>query len=121
MLEVPRGLDRLSALTGADSVVSVVPWEHPPFWALDLRDGFILPHWGEGSLVSTQQLPELWRPTGAIFIGTASILREQQSLYTSRTLGYQMPPDRSVDIDSFYDWHLAEYLLAQPSAERPVN
>jgi CMP-N,N'-diacetyllegionaminic acid synthase len=123
-LRTPEDITQALALLenrDADSVVSVVPWEHPPFWALDLQDGFILPHWGKGSLVSTQQLPQLWRPTGAIFIGTASILREQQSLYTSRTLGYQMPPDRSVDIDSFDDWHLAEYLLGQRSMEKPAN
>jgi CMP-N,N'-diacetyllegionaminic acid synthase len=123
-LRTPEDITQALALLGnsdADSVVSVVPWEHPPFWALDLQDGFILPHWGEGSLVSTQQLPELWRPTGAIFIGTASILRGKQNLYTSRTLGYEMPPSRSVDIDSFYDWHLAEYLLMQNSVERTAG
>lgn len=96
-------------------VVGVTACEHPPFWSFEKRDQFMLPYWGpEYLLKRTQDLPELWRPIGAMFIARASAYLEEGTFYTDRTIGYEMPLERAVDVDNAFDLYLAECLLERP-------
>lgn len=37
------------------------------------------------------------------------MIRSQRTLVPQGTLAWVMPPERSVDLDTPADWHLAEY------------
>ena len=65
-----------------------------------------------GITTRRQDLPDLYRPNGAIYISELEWLRRHRDFYTPETAGYVMPPERSVDIDTMLDFRLAEALLA---------
>jgi CMP-N-acetylneuraminic acid synthetase len=48
---------------------------------------------------------------GAIYISDAIYLRKYKSLITDETIGYIMPKERAVDIDSALDFSIAEFLF----------
>ena len=59
-----------------------------------------------------QDLPDTYQPNGAIYIAELDWLRRHRDFYAPETVGYVMPPERSVDIDTILEFRLAEVLLA---------
>lgn len=58
-----------------------------------------------------QSLPIIHALNGAIFLAYRDFLQREKSFITPDTLGYVMPPQRSVDIDTDFDWQIAELLM----------
>lgn len=58
-----------------------------------------------------QELPTYFTLNGAIYISTAERIIEQESYLTPETVPYEMPIERSVDIDDPFDFFVAEKLL----------
>lgn len=99
------------------SLISVSEYEHSPYWALKVSDGFLVPIFREAYLRTRRQdLPKMYRPNGAIYIATPEVLREYRSFLTPRTIPYIMPPERGIDIDSLLDLWLAELILTRGGA-----
>lgn len=100
---------------GAQSVVGVTEFDPPPFWAVESGDdGFLRPHFGGEYMWSktrTQEVPALMRPNGAVFAATVEAFREQEGFYTDLTAGYEMPPERSIDVDEPFDMKVARALM----------
>jgi len=100
-------------LNNADSVVSVCEADHSPLLCNTLPEdksmrGFVRP---EIVAKNRQELPTFYRINGAIYtVGTSYFLRSQ-TIYDGNSFAYVMPRERSIDIDTLYDFSLAEYLL----------
>jgi CMP-N-acetylneuraminic acid synthetase len=60
-----------------------------------------------------QQLPPAYALNGALYLASRHFLERERSFLTADTLGYVMPPERSVDIDSPLDWQWGEFLMRQ--------
>ena len=58
-----------------------------------------------------QQLEPAYALNGALYLCERAWLQNHKSLMGPGTLGYLMPPERSVDIDTPLDWLWAETLL----------
>lgn len=58
-----------------------------------------------------QDLPETYQPNGAIYIAELEWLRRHRDFYAPEAVGYVMPPERSVDIDTMLDFRMAQALL----------
>jgi CMP-N,N'-diacetyllegionaminic acid synthase len=58
-----------------------------------------------------QELGLAYQPNGAVYAAEIEWLRRQANFYTLETLGYVMPPERSVDIDTIWDFYSAEAIL----------
>ena len=58
-----------------------------------------------------QKLPPAYVLNGALYLASRPLLEQDKSFLTSHTVGYVMPPERSVDIDTLMDWHWAEFLF----------
>lgn len=94
------------------SLISVTEFDHPPFWALKIENGYLSPMFHERYLkIRRQDLPKAYRPNGAIAISTPEVLYRYKTFYTPRTIAYIMSPERSVDIDTEFDFLLAEFLI----------
>lgn len=94
------------------SLVSVTEFDHPPFWAMKIEDNFLKPLFCEKYFrMRRQDLPKAYKPNGAVFISTPRVLYEYRTFYTPKTIAYVMPPERSIDIDTEFDFLLAEFLL----------
>jgi pseudaminic acid cytidylyltransferase len=99
--------------TGADSQISVVRygWQNP-WWAMrrnaECRLESVFP---DAKLTRSQDLPELFCPTGAIWWARAEILSREKTFYTKNLRGWEIPWQRGIDIDTPDDWAMAEVLM----------
>ncbi|MDP2939780.1 MAG: acylneuraminate cytidylyltransferase family protein [Candidatus Omnitrophota bacterium] len=99
----------------ARAIVSVCVSEHHPYWnTILLRNGkikgFLKPEFIDKN---RQQLPIFYRLNGAIYLAYTSYLKSYKSFLGSSTYAYIMSPERSVDIDSTFDFKFAEFLLSR--------
>lgn len=60
-----------------------------------------------------QKLPPVYSLNGALYLASRAFLERERSFITTETVGYVMPPERSVDIDSMLDWQWGEFLMQQ--------
>jgi len=94
-----------------DMVVSVrVAKDNPYYNLFEQTEGGYLLKSKESNFSTRQQCPEIYAFNGAFYlINTLSVKRENISNF-KRIVKSIMPLDRSVDIDTIEDWHLAEML-----------
>ncbi|ELY33796.1 acylneuraminate cytidylyltransferase [Natrialba magadii ATCC 43099] len=59
----------------------------------------------------SQDIPELYHPNGAVFVTSIEAWRKHESFYTPHTVGYEMPPERSFDVDEPWELKLVRSLL----------
>jgi len=103
-------------VSGGDSLISITPMVHHPFWSLRIRNGYLQPLITRDQFDTPRhELPEVYYPNGAIYIITPDTLREQGTFFTKRSVPYLMPPERSVDIDTELDFLIAEQMLKAPA------
>ena len=62
---------------------------------------------------SRQQLPPVYVLNGALYLATRNFLLRERAFISEDTLGYVMPPERSVDIDNLFEFNWAEFLFHQ--------
>ena len=98
---------------GADSQISVTRygWLNP-WWAMTIDDQMRLKLLFEGKTsVRSQDLPDVFCPTGAIWWAKADVLRREKTFHIAGRTGWEIPWQRAVDIDTEDDWRLAEILM----------
>jgi len=104
--------------TGADSQLSVVRygWQNP-WWAMRRDERFLLEPLFENALTQrSQDLPELFCPTGAIWWARSEALRREGTYHMAGGTGWEIPWTRGIDIDTEADWTVAEVIMK--TAER---
>lgn len=50
---------------------------------------------------------------GSMYLSTRKSIIENKSLITSETVGYEMSSEFSIDIDTYFDWEIAEYFMSK--------
>lgn len=63
-----------------------------------------------------QDLPAAYAENGAIYLNRCESLLRDRTYIPPGTLPYLMPPERSLDIDSAWDFAIAEFILSSRSA-----
>ncbi|MBC7505786.1 MAG: acylneuraminate cytidylyltransferase family protein [Sandarakinorhabdus sp.] len=102
----------LKAATGAASVVSVTEPATHPYWVYSLdADGRMAPLIDAAKGARRQDLPVVHALNGAMYLADAGWLRAGRRFVDADTRAFVMPPERSVDIDTPFDWLIAEALL----------
>ncbi|MFH0879036.1 MAG: acylneuraminate cytidylyltransferase family protein, partial [Lentisphaerota bacterium] len=104
---------RMALDRNADAVVSVAPArQHPCLMKQVSAEGVLCP-WIETGFSETrrQDLPPAYAINGAIYLVRRSVLLDQKSWCPPGTLAYVMPEERSLDIDSPWDFHVANVLM----------
>ncbi len=98
----------------ADAVVSVTSAHPHPAWSktIDadgrLRD--LVPSLDR--VTRRQDLPPAYTLNGAIYLVRTDVLLAHESFYGARTYGLVMPAERSIDIDTPWDMHVAELAMS---------
>ncbi len=105
---------------GAETQVTVTRYGwFNPWWAMTLdKDSAIKPLFEQSLKVRSQDLPDLFCPTGVISWSSCRSLRERKTFYTDSTVGWEIPWQRAVDIDTEEDWLYAELLLGLEASGR---
>jgi len=97
----------------ADSVVTIMPVPHQfnPVSVMTMENERLTPFLPGEPVLRRQDKPRVFARNGpAVLVVRPRILR-QHRLYGEATCGYEMPADRSVDIDGPDDLALAELML----------
>jgi len=95
------------------SVISMCKVEHSPYWCFKFDDDHeFKPLFGDKYLrMRRQELPEIYRPNGSIYITSLSNLNKNKEFYCDYIIPYIMPVERSIDIDEEIDFVIAEQLI----------
>jgi N-acylneuraminate cytidylyltransferase/CMP-N,N'-diacetyllegionaminic acid synthase len=105
----------LATSTGAEAVISVCPVAQHPAWMKRIgARGELLDPPGADVLAPRQQLAPLFILNGAIYVTATPALLRTRSFYAADTRAYVMPPERSLDVDTAWDMHLADLALRFP-------
>lgn len=103
--------------TDADAVMTVlvVPIEHNPHWVY-FRDekNLLRLSTGEAAPVARRQdLPRAFHREGSVYVTRRDVVMRENSLYGHAVLGFEIEPERSVNIDSAEDWERAAKMLSR--------
>lgn len=106
---------RLFECKKADSVISVTEPSVPLEWHRKVdSNGVLRPMFPDfNALKNRQDYEETFIPNGAIFIFDTNKLKQSRNYYMEKTYPYIMPQNRSVDIDTEFDFKVAELLLQE--------
>jgi CMP-N-acetylneuraminic acid synthetase len=117
---LPEDIDacvELMETAGADTVISVlpVPHKHNPHWVFepDANGGLRLSTKEAQPVPRRQDLPPAYHRDGAVYLVRRDVLMQQNTLYGPKIVGYEMDPERSVNIDDPSDWDAAVSVLAR--------
>jgi N-acylneuraminate cytidylyltransferase/CMP-N,N'-diacetyllegionaminic acid synthase len=104
--------------TAADSVVSVTQADPHPFLVKRLTDtGYLVDFVVQDRPVERRQdYPPAYALNGAIYLTRASVVRAEGTMFPARTVAQVMPRERSLDIDTPWDLHLARLILEHEGA-----
>ena len=106
---------RLSLEHGAHSCVSVTEVDKSPYWMYKLDDANrltpLLP--GMGLTPRRQDLPVIHALNGALYVAECLWLKRSKTFVANETIGFVMPKERSVDIDTELDLSFLEFLLSR--------
>ena len=98
----------------ANGVVSVCEMEHSPLWSNTIPEDLSLTGFLSSDLDNkrSQDLQNYYRLNGAIYITLVEELRSQKKfLLNEDCFAFIMDNEKSVDIDTLNDFHLAEFYL----------
>jgi len=99
----------------APSCISVCPSPKSPYLMFTLQpDRQMSPLFDLGGRETRrrQDLPDAVVPNGAVYVSKVSRYRQDRDFYVPGAVAYQMPEDRSVDIDAEFDLRIMEAVLA---------
>jgi CMP-N-acetylneuraminic acid synthetase len=125
--DIDTALTRLIE-TGADGIISVVDVDnnHPMKMKKFLGEGG-----KQGQLIDyekppfencpRQLLPPVFIVNGAIYASRRDVLMNENSFQGKYCLGYVMPPERSINIDTPYDFLIAELEIQKLFNEAITN
>ena len=101
--------------SGAESVVSVARVDAAlhPLKLKRLEGDRLLPYLEDDDMAPSHELPPLWLRNGSIYVSRRD--GDRRGAHPRRTTcgAYEMPPERSLDIDTPTDLAFAEFLIAR--------
>ncbi len=103
--------------TGADSIVSFTAegTKHPYYMYTidDSRPSAFVERGNAG--LQRQDFPKVYVRNGAIYAVKTSVVSDHGDIYGQDCRAYLMPAKRSINIDSDFDWDLAEFMMQKRS------
>jgi CMP-N,N'-diacetyllegionaminic acid synthase len=96
------------------AAVSVTTPSKSPYWMCTMRENGTLKRLIETDLPihRRQDLPEAFAYNGAVYVARTEYFCEHQTFFGTDTVGYFMPPERSIDIDTELDLKIAESVIS---------
>lgn len=98
----------------ANAVLGVVEMDHSPLWSNTIPADGCLDNFTreEFAGIPRQDLPIYYRVNGAIYLLKVSELYVPK-MFKNRCYAYIMPQERSVDIDTAFDFKMAELMIGE--------
>ena len=107
------GMIDLMTRQGARSAVSVVRHDEPrPEKLLRLTDKIVEPYLDQVFEGPRQALPQPFALNGAFYLVDRDVLLAENSFLPAGTVGFEMPRERSANLDTLMDWQVLQAMLA---------
>jgi N-acylneuraminate cytidylyltransferase/CMP-N,N'-diacetyllegionaminic acid synthase len=110
------GAIRLLKTTDASSVITGTLARRSPYFSLVELDKHGVPHLCkklETPLVRRQDSPRCFDMNGSIYVWRREPFLAAPAIFYNNTRLYEMPEDRSIDVDSALDLEIAEFLMTR--------
>lgn len=106
----------------ADNVFSVAEAHRNPYFNMvEMRKDGTAGLVKKGSFVTRQSAPRVFDMNASIYVWWKDVLRKEKSVFLKKSHVYIMPRERSVDIDDYLDFRIAEMLLKGEDSESSTN
>ena len=117
--DIDRTIEKLLE-TGADSAQTVTEAGYHPFFMSTLDGDRVIPLFLDGhKFVRRQDAPHVYQPSGSVYVTRYRVLMEQGRLLGANNRGVVMGFEASVNIDTEWDFLLAELILGEGRAPIP--
>lgn len=101
------------------AVVSVCEVDHSPLWSNILPGNYSMENFQRlESCGPRQQMDIYYRINGAIYMIDRKFLQEDHKIFRKGCYAYIMDKERSIDIDTQFDFSIAEFLLGGGTQRR---
>lgn len=110
--DVERCLDVFSE-GGTDMVITVTAAHRNPWFNMvkERGDGLVELVNGGWGVVRRQDAPQVFDIATVAYVASPQFVLSQKSMFAGRVKAVQVPPERAIDIDTAFDFELAEYLM----------
>jgi len=105
---------RLLEERGASSVITGAPARHSPYFNLVELDAHGVPRLSkelERPIERRQDAPLCYDMNGSVYVWRRDVFLGDSAVFYDDTAFFEMPPERSVDIDSELDFQIVEMLM----------
>ncbi len=110
--QIDEALEKIVNNKKAKSLVSVGTFEKSPYWIKKISSsGFLQNFIKEKDCERKAKNNKLYMPNGAIYIAPVEIIKKEMNFYTDKTIYYIMDEISSIDIDTEFDFKLAEHFF----------
>jgi N-acylneuraminate cytidylyltransferase len=100
--------------TGADALMGVSSYPIHPFKALEeTKDGYLRMVYPEICLKRSQEFPHYVASNGTFYFLKTEAFLKNPTYYQEKLTGYEVPPNRAVDVDTKEDFEMLELILSQ--------
>lgn len=106
-------LDQFENDSEADAIVSLCDnaGAHPEKLQM-ITDGCVMSYLGVDSHRPEQSLATVYALNGAFYLVDRGAFLREKSFIPARTIGYHMPFERSVNLDTIADWEILQAMLS---------
>jgi len=125
-LRAPQDID--AAITtfragGCDVLFGVAEGHRNPYLNMVTVDAQGLIHIvnAKGQVIRRQDVPEVFDVTTLVYVGNIDYLQTCERLMQGRVGHVKIPVERSLDVDTEFDLHLADLLLRHPFAAESAH
>lgn len=104
---------RLAEERNAVAVVSLCEVEKHPYLCKRILEDGTMSEFMKTDIgyLRRQSFPATYVENGAIYLNKRSSLLKDQTFLPEGAIAYVMPQERSLDVDTHWDWHMAELIL----------
>jgi len=90
--------------------------KNPYFNMIEINNGEVeLSKKLKNTPVNRQQSPQVYDMNASIYVWSRDFLLKENSLFSGKLGFYEMPEDRSIDIDSPLDWEIVKMIMEKNS------
>lgn len=107
---------RMFEASDAESLITGAEARRNPYFNLveEKPDGTVaVSKQPEDAVLRRQDAPRCFDMNGSIYVWRRAALLEDQVVFFPSTILYEMPPERSIDVDSEFDFRSVEWLMGQ--------
>ncbi len=104
-----------------DNLFSVTNAKKNPYFNLiqiNEKDRVVLVKKNKNGILRRQDAPKCYEMNASIYIWKRNILKSKKTIFLKNTGIYIMPEERSIDIDSMFDYKIVKFLLENKNAKK---